>query len=113
MPIGTLFEADGFTEQQYDAVLERVQQVLGDAGPEGCLVHIAGPTGGGWRVIEVWESEEAQRRFQDDVLNPAFEGAGTPRGGPGRGPAAGLSYASWTAAISVRPPSTTNDAPVV
>jgi hypothetical protein len=79
MPIGTLFEADGFTEQQYDAVLERVQQVLGDAGPGGCLVHIAGPTGGGWRVIEVWESEEAQRRFQDDVLNPAFEGAGTPR----------------------------------
>jgi len=79
MPIGALFEADGFTERQYDAVLERVRESLGEAGPEGCLVHVAGPTEGGWRVIEVWESEEAQRRFQEDVLDAAFAGAGAPR----------------------------------
>jgi len=79
MPIGALFEADGFTQQQYDAVLERVQESLGGAGPEGCLVHVAGPTDRGWRVIEVWESEDAQRRFQQDVLDPAFASAGAPR----------------------------------
>lgn len=79
MPIGALFEADGFTQQQYDAVLEHLRERMGDGGPEGCLVHVAGPTERGWRVIEVWESEEAQRRFQDEMLNASFDGAGTPR----------------------------------
>jgi hypothetical protein len=75
MPIGAFFEADGFTQQQYDAVLERV----GGVQPEGALMHIAGPTERGWRVIEVWESEDAQRRFQEERLNPAFDAVGTQR----------------------------------
>jgi hypothetical protein len=44
--------------------------------PRGCLYHISGPVEGGWRVIEIWESEEAQRRFQKERLNPAFEAVG-------------------------------------
>jgi hypothetical protein len=73
--IGALYEAAGFTQEQYDAVLQQV----GDAQPEGALVHIAGPTDDGWRVIEVWESEATQQRFQEDLLNPAFDRAGAPR----------------------------------
>jgi hypothetical protein len=73
--IGALFEAAGFTQEQYDAVLQEV----GEEEPDGSLVHIAGPIDGGWRVIEVWESEAAQQRFQEERLNPAFERAGTPR----------------------------------
>jgi hypothetical protein len=61
VPIGVLFEEDGFTQAQYDEILQRV----GEEPPEGSLVHISGPTDSGWRVIEVRESEDAQRRFQE------------------------------------------------
>jgi hypothetical protein len=38
---------------------------------------------GGWRVLELWESEEDARRFRDERLMPAFDAAGVPRP-PGR-----------------------------
>ena len=39
----------------YDEVSARVTP--NDQLPEGCQVHIAGPSGTGWRVITVWDSE--------------------------------------------------------
>jgi hypothetical protein len=78
MPVGALFEVGGFTEAHYEAVLVQV----GEEPPEGCLVHIAGATDSGWRVIEVWDTEESQRRFHESRLNPAFDAAGTQRVGP-------------------------------
>jgi len=68
MSIGALFEVDRFTSADYEAVLAQV-----GAEAEGCLVHIAGPTESGWRVIEVWDTEDNQRRFQEGRLNPAFD----------------------------------------
>jgi hypothetical protein len=45
--------------------------------PIGGSVHVAGPgPQGGWRVIEVWESEEEARRFLRDELAPALRAAG-------------------------------------
>jgi hypothetical protein len=41
---------------------------------EGALLHIAGPTDSGWRVIEAWDSEEPQRRFQEAWLRLHAEG---------------------------------------
>jgi hypothetical protein len=73
MAIGAMFERAGFTSDMYDQVASRV---VAEGPPPGCLYHIAGPVEGGWRVIEVWESEEDQRRFQEERLNPAFEAAG-------------------------------------
>ena len=32
--------------------------------PSGLLLHVAGPTEEGFRIIEVWESEAAWRRFE-------------------------------------------------
>jgi hypothetical protein len=72
MAIGALFEGPGITQATYDAVAARI----GEEPPAGCLYHISGPIEGGWRVIEVWESEDAQRRFQTERLNPAFEAEG-------------------------------------
>ncbi len=34
---------------------------------------------GGWRVLEVWETEEDARRFRDERLMPAFDAVGVPR----------------------------------
>jgi hypothetical protein len=62
---------------------ERVREQLGLAKPAGGIFHVAGPSpSGGWRVIEVWESEEDARRFVAERLLPAFEAAGAPQPPP-------------------------------
>jgi hypothetical protein len=42
---------------------ERFADALAGAVPEGLIVHAAGRTEEGFRIIEIWESEEAWRRF--------------------------------------------------
>lgn len=45
--------------------------------PIGGRVHVAGPRpGGGWRVIEVFDTEEQGRRFFGEKLGPALRAAG-------------------------------------
>jgi hypothetical protein len=44
--------------------------------PEGCQVHIAGPSNGGWRVITVWDSEEQFQQFRNEKLIPAMKEVG-------------------------------------
>ena len=51
----------------WDAYLERVE-AIGAPLPEGLLVHVAGPTDEGFRMIEVWESQAAWERFRDERL---------------------------------------------
>jgi len=50
---------------------ERLTAVLGDEVPEGLIVHVAGRTDSGFRIIDVWESREAWERFRDERLRPA------------------------------------------
>jgi hypothetical protein len=58
-------------------IYERVREDLGLDKPAGGIFHAAGPSpNGGWRVIEVWESEEHGKRFVKERLLPAFEAAG-------------------------------------
>ncbi len=42
--------------------------------PDGLVIHAAGPTDEGFRIIEVWESDEAWQRFRTDRLDPGAEG---------------------------------------
>jgi hypothetical protein len=71
MPVALLFENPLVTKEQYDAVRAR----LGSADfPYECLVHVAGPNpSGGWRVFEVWETEEAAQDYIANLLVPVFE----------------------------------------
>jgi hypothetical protein len=39
------------------------------------LYHVAGPTSTGWRVVEVWESQEMADQFFTDKLQAALERA--------------------------------------
>jgi hypothetical protein len=50
-------------------------QALGGPAPEGLILHAAGPTDEGFRIIAVWESEEAWLRFLADRLGTAVDGA--------------------------------------
>ena len=38
--------------------------------PEGCIVDILSPTDDGYRVAEVWKSEEARQRIRCEILTP-------------------------------------------
>jgi hypothetical protein len=59
-------------------IYEKVRAALGlDDAPAGGIVHIAGPSPtGGWRVVEVWESEDDAQRFFRERLGPAFQQVG-------------------------------------
>ena len=73
MAIGALFEGPGVTQQQYDAVFK---EVIPDGKPPlGMVSHIAGPIEGGWRVVDVWESEQTFKTFGDKLI-PAMQRAG-------------------------------------
>lgn len=62
----------------YEQVTQKVAE-SGDMPPEGAIFQVAGPGENGWRVITVWESREAQERFRDERLMPAFKELGVSR----------------------------------
>jgi hypothetical protein len=76
MAIGMVVEVPGATQASYDAVIARMG--LQENPPEGCLVHMAGPVEGGWRVVDVWESQEHFDRFREERLGAALEAEGMP-----------------------------------
>lgn len=74
MAIAMMVDNPEGTQEIYDKMRER----LGLEQPAGGIFHAAGPSpDGGWRVIEVWESEEDAKRFVKERLLPAFEAVGT------------------------------------
>ena len=57
---------------------EKTRKQLGLEGQAaGGIFHAAGPSpNGGWRVMEIWESEDEARRFLQERLRPALQAAG-------------------------------------
>jgi hypothetical protein len=52
---------------------EKVSKELNPSPAEGLLFHAAGANADGkWRVIQVWDSEEAFIRFRDEQLAPTL-----------------------------------------
>jgi hypothetical protein len=49
---------------------------LSDPMPQGLIVHLAGPTDEGFRVIAVWDSEHDFKRFQAEQLEPVIAALG-------------------------------------
>src|SRR5438132_1803558 len=74
MPIVVVFQAPGLTQEAYE------QSVLGVTGGksrvespadwpvEGLVAHIAGQGQNGFRVVDVWESEDAFNRFGEKLM---------------------------------------------
>jgi hypothetical protein len=50
--------------------------------PNGGIVHVAGPGPRGWRVIEIWESEEDARKFDQEQVGPILQQVGIQRPEP-------------------------------
>ena len=72
MPVAFLQEIPGATQEQYDQVVESLRGKTA----EGRIFHVAGPMEGGWRVVDVWESQEAVNTFFQELLGPALQAAG-------------------------------------
>lgn len=82
MPVLMVHESPGVTREQYEQVGARLTDgrglnSLSDWPVDGILSHAAGPTDDGWRVIDVWESEEAFQRF-GEVIGPILQDVGFP-----------------------------------
>ena len=73
MAIGLIFDASGVTQAQYEQARNEVAP--GNRPPSGMLYHAAGPIPNGWRVIEIWESQETADRFFQDKLGAALQRA--------------------------------------
>ena len=67
-------EWPGVTQEQYDRVMSNLG--LDKNPPTGGIFHVAGFTGGSLRVLDVWESQQAFERFQNDRLTAAVQKAG-------------------------------------
>ena len=50
----------------------RVTAGVGDEAIPGLIAHVSGPSENGWRIIDIWESEEAWRQFEKARLGPAL-----------------------------------------
>lgn len=73
MAVAMMVDNPEGSQEGYYAVREQ----LGLEKPAGGIFHVAGPSpNGGWRVIEVWESEEDAKRFVKERLLSAFEAVG-------------------------------------
>jgi hypothetical protein len=74
MAVVVVNEIEGGSQDFYDSVNPKVMPE--GKLPDGCEVHIAGPTDNGWRVITVWESEDRFNEFRNEKLIPALKEAG-------------------------------------
>ncbi|TMQ68372.1 MAG: hypothetical protein E6K78_01560 [Candidatus Eisenbacteria bacterium] len=81
MPIVAVFQSPSLTKERYE---ESVRQLTGGksrmASPadwpvEGLLVHAAGEGDKGFRVVDVWTSEDAFRRFGEKLM-PVLKAVG-------------------------------------
>ena len=72
MPVVAVFQ--GLTQEQYEKSVDKVSggksrmESASDWPVEGLLAHIAGQGETGFRVVDVWESEEAFYRFGETLL---------------------------------------------
>jgi len=57
---------------------EQVAAALVHPAPDGLILHAAGPTDEGFRIIEIWDDEHAWQRFQAERLAPAIAALGGP-----------------------------------
>ncbi len=73
MPVTAVFE--GITQEQYEESIRRLTNgekdrvdTPADWPVEGLLAHITGQGENGFRVVDVWESEEAFNAFGEQLM---------------------------------------------
>ena len=74
MAIVAVFQGPTLTREKYEATVRKLtggkrsqMESMADWPVEGVLVHVAGQTEKGFRVVDVWKSEDAFRRFGEKL----------------------------------------------
>lgn len=74
MPVVAVFEGASLTQERYEESVRRLTdgksrlESPADWPVDGLLAHIAGEGENGFRVVDVWESEEAFARFGEALM---------------------------------------------
>jgi hypothetical protein len=75
MAIVGVFHSPTLTQDQYEQVVSRLtegkktrMESPSDWPVSGLLVHVAGQAADGFRVVDVWESQEAFDRFGETLM---------------------------------------------
>ena len=72
MAVTMVMEIPGASEEHYNKVLEAIGHGHEGHLEDGQLAHIAAPMEGGWRVVDVWESEDHFNKFARERLGAAI-----------------------------------------
>jgi hypothetical protein len=81
MPVVFVHQGPTVTQERYEETVRRLtggksrMETPADWPVSGLLVHAAGQGDSGFRVVDVWESEDACRRF-GDMLAPVLDEIG-------------------------------------
>jgi len=68
MAVLIIAEVKGQTQIGYDGMLQVLEAPLKSA--PGFIMHTAHPVEGGWRILEVWASEDDANRFFARAVAP-------------------------------------------
>lgn len=81
MTVVLVHQGPTLTQERYEAAVSKVTggkprlETPGDWPVAGLLVHAAGQGPSGFRVVDVWESEEAAGKF-GEFITPILQDAG-------------------------------------
>jgi hypothetical protein len=76
MPIARIFDAPGWTADQYDQLIFRMQ--LGGHSAPGVLFHWAARTDSGMKAVDVYETRAAADRLAQEKIGPLVAELGLP-----------------------------------
>ena len=76
MAFGITVDIPGMTAEQYNQLAPQLNAMV--KGQPGFILHISGPAETGYRITEVWESQEVQQRFSAEHVAPIFQEQGIP-----------------------------------
>ena len=71
---GIRADVPGMTEAQYEPAMQQIGPHV-KARP-GFIAHRAGPTTGGWYVVEAWRSKEDFDAWIQEVVQPTLQAVG-------------------------------------
>ncbi|MEX2210963.1 MAG: hypothetical protein WD689_04290 [Gaiellaceae bacterium] len=76
MAVLVIAQVPGGSAEQDEAMMKSLN--LEADPPAGIRVRMAGPTESGWRIVGLWDSQEAFDTFRRERLAPVIEQAGRP-----------------------------------
>jgi hypothetical protein len=81
MAIGIYTRVTQGSLDMYDAVNAKIG--MDSEPPDGLIAHAAGELeGGGFQLIDIWESREAHEKFTEEKLRPAIDEVTQGQAGP-------------------------------